>query len=147
MQHKKEKNWSPPAIKALGMRRLAPPITVKGVRQPRKLWSGVVTSEAAPSPLAHHSNGLLIQLNPDWRIVEDDLQYILQQRKGSRRLKATGWASRSFCRTREALLRCMREYCGRVDQTALQQVSTLPDWHPDEGEVGRASAEDQEVTY
>jgi hypothetical protein len=59
MQQKKEKNWSPAAIKALGIRRLAPPITVKGVRQPRKLWSGVVTSEAAPSPLAHHSNGLL----------------------------------------------------------------------------------------
>jgi hypothetical protein len=32
MHHKKEKNWSPAAIKALGIRRLAPPITVKGVR-------------------------------------------------------------------------------------------------------------------
>jgi hypothetical protein len=82
MHHRKEKNWSPAAIKALGIRRLAPPITVKGVRQPRKLWSGVVTREAAPSPLAHRSNGLLIQLNPDWRIVEDHLQYILSSARG-----------------------------------------------------------------
>jgi hypothetical protein len=147
MQHKKEKNWSPPAIKALGMRRLAPPITVKGVRQPRKLWSGVVTSEAAPSPLAHRSKGLLIQLNPDWRIVEDDLQYILQHRRGRARSRATGWLSRSFCRTREALLRCIRENCGSVDRAALQQVSALPDPHLEEGGVGGAPAEDKEVKY
>ena len=115
---------------------MTPPATGKGlVRQPRKLWPGVVTSEAAPSPLAHRSNGLLIQLTPDWRIVEDDLQYILQHRKGSARSRATGWWSRSFCRTREALLRCIREYCGSVDQAALQQVIALPDPHLDAGEA------------
>jgi hypothetical protein len=107
---------------------MTPADTLKGlVRQPLKPWLGVVAKQASPSQLAHRSNGLLIQLNPDWRIVEDDLQYILQHRKGSARTRATGWLSRSFCRTRKALLRCIREYCGQVDQAALKVVSALPD--------------------
>ena len=113
---------------------MTPPAEVKDlVRQPRKRWPSILTREAAPSPLAHRSNALLIQLNPDWRVVEDDVQYILQYRKGSVRSKATGWLSRSFCRTREALLRCIREYCGSVDLEALQRVSALPDPHNDLG--------------
>jgi len=111
---------------------MTPPARVKRlVRQPRKRCPRVVTREAAPSPLAHRSNGLLIQLNPDSRIIDDDLQYILQCRKGTPRSKATGWKCRSFCRTREALLRCIREYCGSIDEGAWQQVQTLPEWHTD----------------
>jgi hypothetical protein len=86
--------------------------------------------------------------------VDDPLQWILQRRKGNPRDKNTGWQSRSFCRTREALLRCIREYCCSpdaggvrciheyhgVDGAALQQVRALPEWHVDwSGDVDRAA--------
>jgi hypothetical protein len=95
--------------------------------------------------LAHPSNRLVAQLNANWRVVDDPLQWILQRRKGTPREKSTGWQGRSFCRTREGLLRCIREYCclpnqggsrcvheyRGVDGAALQQVHALPEWHID----------------
>jgi hypothetical protein len=54
---------------------------------------------------------------------------ILQRRKGNPRKKNGGWRARSFCRTREALLGCIREYCGEID--ALAKLKSLPEWHPD----------------
>jgi hypothetical protein len=101
------------------------------VRQPqvaRLAWPAPASSR---SPFAHPSYRLLIQLNDKWRVVDDDLQYVLQRRKGAARSKATGWKSRSFCRTREALLRCVREYCGSVAGDALHRVRALPEWHID----------------
>jgi len=77
-------------------------------------------------------------------VIDDPLQWILQRKKGNPRNKNSGWRGRSFCRTREALLRCVREYCcspdkGQlrciqeyrgVDKAALQQLRALPEWHP-----------------
>jgi hypothetical protein len=77
--------------------------------------------------------------------VDDPLQWILQRRKGNPRSKNSGWKNRSFCRTRDALLRCVREYCCLPDQgehrsireyhgvdgAALEQVRALPEWHTD----------------
>jgi hypothetical protein len=80
---------------------------------------------------AHPSNRLIAQLNANWRIIDDPLLWILQRRKGKPRQKNSGWRSRSFCRTRDALLRCIREYRGGVDVEALAKVEALPDWHPD----------------
>ena len=97
--------------------------------------------------LAHPSNRLVAQLNgklgESWN---DPLQWILQRKKGNPpRNKNSGWQGRSFCRTREGLLRCIREYCclpnqggsrcvheyRGVDGAALQQVHALPEWHID----------------
>ena len=106
------------------------PTSIEGVdvREPREcVPSSTPHGEYVP-PLAHPSDRLLIQLNAGWRVVEDDLQFILEHRKGTARSKATGWRGRAFCRTREALLRCIREYCGPVDEDALQQVRALPEW-------------------
>ena len=103
-------------------------------------------SQDASRRPAHPSNQLVAQLNASWRVVDDPLQWILQRRKGNPRKKSSGWQGRSFCRTRDALLRCVREYCcspdkGQrrcireyqgVDKVALQQVCALPDWHLDE---------------
>jgi hypothetical protein len=102
-------------------------------------------SQPLSSPLAHPSDRLVAQLNDQWRVVDDHLQWILQQRKGNARSKNCGWRGRSFCRTREALLRCVREYCclpdqGQtrciceyrgVDEAALAQLRALPEWHVD----------------
>ena len=115
------------------------------VREPQEHGLADLPLEPSPLPLAHPSDRLLIELNRDWRVVDDDLQFILQGRKGAARSKATGWRGRSFCRTREALLRCIREYCclpdhGQrrcireyrgVDEAALKNVLKLPEWHVD----------------
>lgn len=101
------------------------------VRQPQQEAPAQVESKPPHLLLAHPSKRLLIQLNPQWRVVDDALQFILQKRKGNSRSKASGWRSRSFCRTRDALLRCIREYCGPVDEMAIDQVRALPEWHID----------------
>jgi hypothetical protein len=77
----------------------------------------------ADTSLLPRSTGLVIALNGGWRVSEDELQWILQRYRGGR------WRDRSFCRTREALLRCIREYCGPVDPIGLLQVEALPEWH------------------
>ena len=51
--------------------------------------------------------------------------------EGQPRTKNAGWQDRSFCRIKDALLRCIREYCGEVDAEALSKLRSLPDWHPD----------------
>jgi hypothetical protein len=55
----------------------------------------------------------------------------MQRRKGNARRKNSGWQGRSFCRTRGALLRCVREYCGEIDLDALAKLDELPEWHID----------------
>ena len=78
---------------------------------------------------AHPSNRLVAQLNANWRLVDDPLQWILQRRQGNPRDKNSGWRDRSFCRTREALLRCVHEYCGEVAPSALAKLAALPSHH------------------
>jgi hypothetical protein len=101
------------------------------VREPHERASSSSPGQASPSPAAHRPDRLLIQLSSEWRVVEDDLQYVLERRKGKARSKATGWGRRSYCRTRLALLRCIREYCGRVSEAALHRVIELPEWRVD----------------
>jgi hypothetical protein len=98
-----------------------PPIRLEAVSAPNRV---------APRP-AHPSNRLVTQLNERWRVVDDPLQWILQRKKGNPRKKNSGWRDRSFCRTRDALLRCVGEYCGEVDDNSLAKLKSLPDWHPD----------------
>ena len=42
---------------------------------------------------------------------------------------------RSFCTTRDGLLRCVRELCGVVGEEVLDELQALPDFHPDGGSV------------
>ena len=76
---------------------------------------------------AHPSNRLVAQLNATWRVVDDPLQWRLQRKKGNPRTKNSGWQDRSFCTTREGLLRCVREYCGDVEPAALAKLTALPE--------------------
>ena len=99
------------------------------MREPSQLPSAVALSnDSTPAP-AHPSNGLIARLNENWRVVDDPLQWILQRKKGNPRNKNTGWQSRSFCTTREGLLRCVREYCGEVEPAALAKLAALPPNH------------------
>jgi hypothetical protein len=115
------------------------------VRESRQSTPADLSPAKASPPPAHPSNRLIAQLNARWRVIDDPLQWILQRRKGNPRGKNSGWRNRSFCRTREALLRCIRELCclpdeGQprcidayrgVDEAALRQVRALPERHID----------------
>jgi hypothetical protein len=103
--------------------------------------TGPVSNERVERP-AHPSNRLVAQLNANWRVADDPLQWILQRRKGNPRDKNPGWRDRSFCRAREGLLRCVAQYCGEVDPLALAQLAALPPRHgQSEGTGGRQGAE------
>jgi hypothetical protein len=100
------------------------------VRQPSLIAPAGAALNSLPCPVAHPSNRLIAQLNKNWRIVDDPLQWILQRRKGNPRKKNSGWQDRSFCTTRAGLLVCIRENCGEVDDDALTQLQVLPEFHP-----------------
>jgi len=69
-----------------------------------------------------------VQLNEGWRVSEDSIQWILQ-RQCNKSGKKAKWTGRSFCRTREALLRCVRDHYGIIDAEALKRLVLLPEWH------------------
>jgi hypothetical protein len=46
---------------------------------------------------------VVLSITADVRVVSDDLQWIVQTRKGNASLKSSGWRSRHFCRSREGL--------------------------------------------
>jgi hypothetical protein len=60
----------------------------------------VIAPLEVPSPPAHPSNRLITQLNSNWRVLDDPLQWILQRRKGNPRKRNSRWIDRSFCTTR-----------------------------------------------
>lgn len=97
------------------------------VREPSNVRdAGSVPHQAVEGP-AHSSNRLVAQLNATWRVVADPLQWRLQRKKGNPRIRNSGWRDRSFCTTRDGLLRYVREYCGDVEPAALAKLTTLPE--------------------
>jgi hypothetical protein len=70
---------------------------------------------------------VIVHLNDRHRVIlcRDGVQWILQRRISN---LADGWRGRSFCRTKEALLRCIKENAGRVPSDALAILDALPDW-------------------
>lgn len=79
-------------------------------------------------------NKFALVLNDRWRVADDPIQWILQYRRrnmvlsdGSENPKA--WEGKHYCRTRDALLRCIREYAGEVDPMAVAVIDIWPDWH------------------
>jgi hypothetical protein len=101
----------------------------KGVRQPSIVRRAVPGPDEVGKHPAHPSNRLIAQLNESWRVIDDPLQWRLQRKKGNSRKKNSGWVDRSFCTTREGLLRCVREYCNDVEPAALAKLSVLAVHH------------------
>ena len=101
------------------------------VREQNFSAPAVTGANRSPSPSAHPLNHLIARLNAKWRVVDDPLQWILQRKKGNPRKKNSGWRDRSFCTTRQTLLRCVRETCGEVDDEALIRLRALPEFHRD----------------
>lgn len=82
------------------------------------------------SETADDYSGFVVQLNPDWRVVEcrDRIQWILQGRGSPKKPRRNDWRARSYCRSREGLLRCTREYVGPLDPTIAAVLEALPAW-------------------
>jgi hypothetical protein len=78
---------------------------------------------------ADEYSGLVVQFNPNWRIVEcrDRLQWILQHRGSPKKPRRDDWCGRSYCQTSEALRRCAREHAGPVDPSAAAVLAELPE--------------------
>jgi hypothetical protein len=72
---------------------------------------------------------VVARLNPRWRVIECQhrIQWILQYRASAETYPTPNWKGRSYCRTREALLRCCREHAGAIDPTAAAVLAGLPE--------------------
>ncbi len=104
------------------------------------------------------ADSFLIQISRNWRLAEDDLQWILQRCKNlkqytSDRDHSENWRGRSFCRTRKTLIRCIGEYVTlepgegvELIEAAVARVERWPDWHkprPEPMAGATVGAEDQ----
>jgi hypothetical protein len=69
-------------------------------------------------------------INRQWRVISDDLQWILQY------WRAPSWRNHSFCRTKSGLRRCIREHCGEPNGATLLWLAALPEWR--EADLGGA---------
>ena len=67
-------------------------------------------------------------LNHKWRVIRcrDGIQWILQSRDSTTAAKGL-WRGRSYCRTKEALLRACAAHTGEIDPTAVGLLAELPD--------------------
>jgi hypothetical protein len=70
--------------------------------------------------------GVIAQLDEQTRVVEcaDSIQWILQRRSGVK------WRNCSFCQSRAALLRNIREKRERWGEIDVTPLLSLPEWHP-----------------
>ncbi len=107
------------------------------------------------------TDSFLFQISRNWRIAEDELQWILQRCKNlkqytSERDHSENWRGRSFCRTRKTLIRCIREHVtlepGEGDdliEAAVARVERFPEMHVARPEplrgVGRRQSRGDEV--
>jgi hypothetical protein len=68
---------------------------------------------------------VVASLNDRWRVIvcKNSIQWVLQQRRGGR----NHWRGRSYCLTREALIRCSHEHAGTIAGDALVILLRLPE--------------------
>jgi hypothetical protein len=80
---------------------------------------------------ADPSKAFLLCVTAGVRVVSDDVQWIIQTRKGNVTSKSSGWRSRHFCRSREGLQLVLGRLLGRdgVPAHVAASISTLPAWH------------------
>jgi hypothetical protein len=62
-------------------------------------------------------------LNSKWRVIQchDCVQWVLQSRDST-----SLWRGHSYCRSREALLRCVQKHAGAIEPTAVATLAALP---------------------
>ena len=78
---------------------------------------------------AENYRAVVAILNPRWRVIacRNGIQWILQRSAGLRH-GTTRWEGRCYCRTREGLMRRVRELAGEIEPIASAVLKNLPDW-------------------
>jgi hypothetical protein len=73
-----------------------------------------------------------INLNDRWRVIEcrDGIQWVLQARNRAETVASDVWRGRSYCRTRQALIRCCDQYAGAINPAAVAALEALPERFP-----------------
>lgn len=68
-------------------------------------------------------------LNRGWRVIEcrHGIQWILQRRNRAETVARHVWRGRSYCSTKEALIRCCDEHAGQIDPAARLTLMALPE--------------------
>jgi len=66
-------------------------------------------------------------LNARWRVIacRDGIQWILQRRNAPETARGDDWRGRSYCRTREALIRCTCAVAGEINPAAARVLASL----------------------
>lgn len=74
--------------------------------------------------------GLVVELNPAWRVVECGarIQWILQRRRGGLERVGGRWASVAYHRGRETLIVAVTRRCGEIQLHATAALRALPEW-------------------
>ena len=77
--------------------------------------------------IADHYHGVTVLLAPRWRvcICKDNIQWILQKRS-SKHLNKGRWIGKSYCTTRDALIRVCSELGLLSDPKARAVLEALP---------------------
>jgi hypothetical protein len=72
---------------------------------------------------------IVATLNAGWRVIvcRDGIPWIVQRLAGKRH-EQLRWEGRSYCRTRQVLLRAVRDFCGPLEASALAILGELPVW-------------------
>ena len=87
---------------------------------------------------------VVARLNVRWRVIEcrDGIQWILQYGNRAETVARDGWRGRSYCRTKEALLRVCDYHAGVIDRDAAEILAGLPDRFPEKQRGHRLSRRD-----
>jgi hypothetical protein len=112
------------------------PATAETVNGLRSSGSGKIDEEATnPNTVAAQPRSrsesdndyaaVVAVLTDHWRVIEcrDRIQWIVQFRETAEIAPRARWRSRSFCRSREALVRCAVRLCGTA-----HGLGRLPEW-------------------
>ena len=80
---------------------------------------------------------VVARLGHDWRVIvcRDGIQWIVQRRAGKRHGGAR-WEARSYCRSREGLMRLCRDFLGEHACIGTAALAHLPD-HIEHGRHSR----------
>jgi len=72
--------------------------------------------------------GVVALLNDRWGVIvcKDGIQWILQRQDAGKSLHGAPWRGRSYCRTRQALIRDARYHAGDISPAALSILEALP---------------------
>ena len=86
-------------------------------------------SRQRPAKSSDDYTDVVAILNDRWRVIacRHGVQWMLQHRNREETVAGDVWRGRSYCRTKEALIRCCDEHAGQIDPAARLTLVALPE--------------------